>query len=164
MIAKTFIESQFSYCPLVWMFHDRTINRKINRLHERALKIVYNDYTATFEELLEIDASYTIHERNIQSLAIEMYKTKNNNNPKFMKDIFVEKRDIGCSLGSNNKQDFESMNIHKIRTGENTLRYLGCKLWPLIPIEIKETKSVDHFKTLIRKWKPTRCPFRMCTT
>ena len=58
LIAKTFIESQFSYCPWVWMFHDRTINRKINRLHVRVLIIVYNDYTASFEELLEIDASY----------------------------------------------------------------------------------------------------------
>ena len=53
MIAKSFIESQFSYCPLVWMFHDRTMNKKINRLHERALRIVYFYYTSNFDELLE---------------------------------------------------------------------------------------------------------------
>ena len=40
---RAFIESQFSYCPLIWMFQSRTLN-KINRLHEKALRIVYGDY------------------------------------------------------------------------------------------------------------------------
>ena len=43
LIMKTFIESQFNYCPLIWMFHSRTLNTKINKLHERALRIVYKD-------------------------------------------------------------------------------------------------------------------------
>ena len=37
ILMKTFIISQFNYCPLTWMFHNRTLNNKINRLHERAL-------------------------------------------------------------------------------------------------------------------------------
>ena len=162
LIAKTFIESQFSYCPLVWMFHDRLVNKKINRLHERTLRIVYHDYTATFNELLERDKSYTIHQRNIQTLAIEMYKTKNNTNPNFMKDIFVEKRETGYTLRSSGTQDFESMNILKVRTGENTLRYLGCKIWALVPKKFKDDKSLYNFKKSIRKWKPLQCPCQMC--
>ena len=95
---KTFIESQFSYCPLVWMFHGRTINMIINRLQERALRIVYQDYVSSFETLLERDNSCTIYQRNIQTLAIEMYKTKAGEGPAFMIytqysiDIFVEKK------------------------------------------------------------------------
>ena len=54
LILNTFIESQFSYCPLVWMFCSRKLNRKINYIHERALRLVYDDYTSTFEELLNI--------------------------------------------------------------------------------------------------------------
>ena len=57
LIMKTFIESQFSYCPLVWMFCSRTMNDKINRIHERALCLVYQDYDSTFEELLCKDKS-----------------------------------------------------------------------------------------------------------
>ena len=49
VIMKAFIESQFSYCPLIWMYHSRELNHKINRLHKRALKLVYNDNTLTFE-------------------------------------------------------------------------------------------------------------------
>ena len=52
IIMKTFIQSQFNYCPLVWMFHSRTLNNKINKLHERALRIVYKNESLTFDELL----------------------------------------------------------------------------------------------------------------
>ena len=67
---KTFILSHFGYCPLVWMMHNRRLNNRINRIHERALRLVYKDDSSSFEELLKIDNSFTIHERNIQSLAI----------------------------------------------------------------------------------------------
>ena len=61
---KAFICSQFGYCPLVWMFHSRKINNRVNSLHEGALRVVYRDYNATFSELLSKDKSVTIHQRN----------------------------------------------------------------------------------------------------
>ena len=72
ILFKAFIESQFKYCPLIWMLHSRTMNIKINRLHEWSLRIVYCDQSSTFEELLEIDKTFSIHHKNIQSLAIEI--------------------------------------------------------------------------------------------
>ena len=77
LILNTFIESQFSYSPLVWMFCSRKLNRKINHIHERAIRLVYNDYESTFEELLQKDKTLKFHHRNIHHLAIEMYKVKN---------------------------------------------------------------------------------------
>ena len=73
---KSFIEAQFGYFPLVWMFHGRALNRKINHLHERSLRIVYKDSVSSFHELLQKDHSFIIHHRNIQSLTIELCKTK----------------------------------------------------------------------------------------
>ena len=71
MVMKASIESQFNYCPLIWMFHSRTLNNKINRLHERALRII------VFR--LQIIVLYaSIHHKNIQSLAIEIYKFLHN--------------------------------------------------------------------------------------
>ena len=78
---KTFIESQFNYCPLLWMFCSRTLNNKINKLQERALRVVYKSDNLTFQQLLEKDKSFTIHERNLQKLAVEMYKVKNDISP-----------------------------------------------------------------------------------
>ena len=81
LIMKTFIESQFTYCPLVWMFCSRTMNMKINRIHERALRLVYQDYDSTFEELLNMDKSLCFHHRNIHQVAIEMFKVKHDHLP-----------------------------------------------------------------------------------
>ena len=61
---KGFIASEFGYCQLVWMFHNRKLNGRVNRLHERALIIVYKDYASSLTELLEKDNSATIHNRN----------------------------------------------------------------------------------------------------
>ena len=74
LIMKAFITSQFGYCPLIWMFHSRALNNKINSIHERALRITYNDRTSTFEELLNKDNSASIHHRNLQLLVTELYK------------------------------------------------------------------------------------------
>ena len=70
---KTFVESQFIYCPLNWMFHFVCLNNKINDVHEKALRIVYSDYKSTFRELLDKDASFSVSHRNIQILAMEIY-------------------------------------------------------------------------------------------
>ena len=66
IIMNAFIESQFQYCPLVWMFHSRTINDRINKLHERALRLAYKDGQYTFQQLLHKDNTVTIHHRNLQ--------------------------------------------------------------------------------------------------
>ena len=84
LIMNAFITSQFGYCPLVWMFHSRWLNNRINKIHEKALRLVYNDNQSTFSELLIKDISMTIHERNLQSLAIEVYKSRNNLSPVIM--------------------------------------------------------------------------------
>ena len=58
IVMKTFIESQFNYCQLIWMLHSRTINNKINHLHQRALRIVCSDFKSSFEVLLIKDNSF----------------------------------------------------------------------------------------------------------
>ena len=76
------------------MYCQRKSNNLINRIHERALRISYNDYESNFNQLLENDNSVTIHHRNIQALATEIYKTLTNLNPIFMKEIFSLKTHI----------------------------------------------------------------------
>ena len=63
----------------------------MNRIHERALRIAYKDNVSTFEELLGMDNKVTVHQWNLQSPMVEIYKIKYNPNPSFMKQIFEEK-------------------------------------------------------------------------
>ena len=65
IIMKSFVTSQFGYCPLIWMFHSRRLNNKIKSIHERALKITYQDHIFTFQELLNKGNSVSIHHRNL---------------------------------------------------------------------------------------------------
>ena len=78
VLKKAFIESQFGCCTLIWMFYSRGVNNKINHLNERSLRIVYKDNISSFEGLLKRNKSFTIHQRNIQSLAAELFKVKGN--------------------------------------------------------------------------------------
>ena len=160
LVMKAFINSQFGYCPLVWMFHSRLMNNRINKIHERSLRIVFNDNTSTFRELLLKDNSVTIHERNIQNLAIELYKVLNGFSPEIMSTIFPVKENIKyCS-----KNKFITRNVRTVKYGTETLAHLGPKIWALIPDNIKEEKSVNAFKTKIKNWQPTACPCKLCKT
>ena len=91
MIMKTFKELQFECCPLVWLFHSRSLNSKINRIQERSLRITYNDKSSSFQNLLEKGNPVTLHHRNIKILATETYKFLQGLSPPLMNETFVEK-------------------------------------------------------------------------
>ena len=74
ILMNSFFKSLFSYCPLIWMCLNRTINNKINHLHERYLQVIYNDNISSFKVLLERDGSAPIHNSNLQIFATEMFK------------------------------------------------------------------------------------------
>ena len=57
LLLNSFFASQFNYCPFVWMCHHRSVNNKINRLHERCLRIAYSDSVSSFEALLRIEVT-----------------------------------------------------------------------------------------------------------
>ena len=110
-IMKAFITSHFSYCRLVWMFHSRELNNKINRIHESSLRLVYSDKISTFQELLDKDKSVSVYHKNIQVLVLEIYKTVNGLAPTIMNSIF-EIKDIEYNL--RNKINFKSRRINSV--------------------------------------------------
>ena len=83
-LMKAFITSQFNYCPLIWIFNSRQLNNRINKIHKKALKLVYKDNKLTFNDLLEVDNSVTIRQRNLQILATDMLKVENSLAPEIM--------------------------------------------------------------------------------
>ena len=142
------------------MLHSRTLNARINRIHERALRIVYSDDTSSFEYLLRKDNSFTIHERNIQSLAIELFKIVHGTSPEIMNSVFPLKAENRF----NSTNVFETHNVRTVHNGTNTLSFLGPKIWSILPKDIKMITSLIEFKKKIRSWKPEKCPCRLCKT
>ena len=87
-LMKVFITSQFNYCILIWMFHSRQLNNRINKIQETALRLPHKDNKLTFDDLLKLDNSVTIHQRNIQILVTEIFKVKNSLAPEIMTEVF----------------------------------------------------------------------------
>ena len=129
------------------MFHSRRTNNKINRLHERALRIVYDDDVSTFDQLLAMDKSFCIHHQNIQRLLIEIYKALHDISGNSLKELLV-KRESNISL----RPKPEAILIVK-----NSIRYFGSVIWNSFPIEIREDHSILLFVTKIKQWKPIAC-------
>ena len=155
---RAFVVSHFSNCPLVWMFCDRTLNQRINHVHERALRIAQKDYKHDFGFLLEQTNSVPIHIRNLQLLMTEIFKTKFDLNPTFMKEIFIQ-RNIGYNLRHGNDAQ-----LPKVRTtsfGIETIAFLGNRLWQVLPHEIKDSSTLPIFKKQIRCWKGDKCNCRL---
>ena len=88
ILMNALFKAQFNYCPAVCMFHSRSLYNKINRLHERCVRIIYNYKHSNFEELLVKDNSISIHHNNIHTLTVEIYEVANGICPEIMNDIF----------------------------------------------------------------------------
>ena len=96
LIFNAIINSQFSYCPLVWIFCSRQTNNMINKLHERAMRFVLNDHGSDFEALLCKSNDIYCHHRNIHIHMIELYKIKNELAPPIM-DLMLNRRNMAVS-------------------------------------------------------------------
>ena len=108
------------------MFHSKTLNNKINKLHEKALRIVYSDFKANFDELLGKDAPFSIYHRNIQTLAIETFKFLNGLSPPVMNEVFQVKPSAPYSLGD--KNNLYSRNPKTMTYGTESISFLAPKI------------------------------------
>ena len=108
------------------MCHSRENNNKINRLHERCLRITYNDKRSSFNALLEKDGSVSIHERNIKILATGMFKISKNQAPPQMYEIFKLKDQPQYNLRYNCL--FSRPLVTSVYKGTESLPFLGPKL------------------------------------
>ena len=151
------------------MSHSRELNTKINNLHYRALRIIYRDEMSMSEELLKNDGALTIHQKSIHYLVTEMYKVKNDLEPCFMKDIFTPKDLIEIKGGANNTRNKTSCyNFHNPTSstggggGGGVLKHLGRRLWKMVPEYIKEVSSLEKYKSLMKLWGTTDCPYKLC--
>ena len=142
-LVSSFFNSRFNYFPLIWMFRSRIINNKINHLHERCLRLLCGDKSSPFEKLLKQDKSVTIHTRNLQILATEMFKVYQNIYSPIFSEIF-HWRDINYNLRIN--PGLVMSNVRSIFHGSKSIFYLSPKIWDIVPLELKKLTSVVAFK------------------
>ena len=108
------------------MLHRCKNNNKIKHLHERCSTLIYSDKKSSYENFLEKDKSVSIHHKNIQALAIEMFKVKHKLCSEITSDIFMERTNNQSNL--RNTPDFIAPQVNSVFHGTKTISYLGPKI------------------------------------
>ena len=125
--------STFKYRPFIWMFCNKTSNNQINKIHKLTLRLVYERQDAHFEDLLLKDNSWNVHENNINTLLIKIYKSINNLSPTIIKDFFDLK---------NTRYDLRSKQLLKLpetstsRYGTQARSFKVSLIWNTVPNKI----------------------------
>ena len=140
-LMNAFFKAEFNYGPVIWMFHNRNLNDKINRLHERCLIIICKRQRQF--------RLYTLHK------IINMF-------PEIMCEVF-KLRDTPCYKLWHNSQ-FSIGPVHGVYNETESASYLGPKIWEQISTEIENKESLDGLKRENKKWKPVECPCRIYRT
>ena len=121
------------------MFCGKAANKELNRSHKRALRILRNDYSSPFEELLQKSNECIIHIKNLKRLMLEVYKCLKNENPSFMWNMFQEK---SIQYNIRSKKLFMLPQTNTIKYGNDSIVMRGSILWNYLPNDIKRQTSV----------------------
>ena len=159
-LLESFVQSNFNYCPLVWMLTSPKSMRKIENIQERVLRLLFDDHAETYENLLEKANKPNMVTRMHRSLAIEVYKTLNGYNPSYMKEIFMQN---SRAAGSRRPNDIIAQGYKGITYGKNSLRVIAPGVWNNLPNDLRTAPSLQFFKGLIKTWSDfDNCKCKMC--
>ena len=142
-VYKSFMASTFEYCPVVWIFCGKANGRKLERLHERALRFIYKDNVSTYDTLLEKSNMLPLGLLRLRYLVIEVFKCINGMNPTYLSDMFTIKEQ------PYNMRDQMTVFLPKFKTrtyGYRSFRYYGAKVWNSLPTNIKSATDIGTFK------------------
>ena len=155
-IVNSFIYANFNYCPLVWHFSTCESIRKIDKIQKRFLRIVLDDYGSDYDILLRKSGKVTMEIKRLKVLVIEIFKTVNNLNPTYTKDISPVK--LHPKVRPNNILVKHHNTYHNTTAyGTNNLKSLGPKIWNQLPEDIKSKTSYTKFKEYIDTWFGPKC-------
>ena len=129
----------------MWHFCKASDTRKLERVQERALRAVYNDRNATYEELLKMGRLSSLENRWLQDILILMYKVKNSLVAEHVCNIFLQ-QDKHYNLRS----DFPVPRYNTVKTGKHSIRYLGPYIWDKISHGLRSKSSLQAFKRGVR--------------
>ena len=107
------------------MFHNRALNNRINRVHERALRLAYQNKNLPFNELLELDNAVPIHQRNLQILVTEIFKVKSNLVPELKKQVPELKKQVF----NFQEPSLQALHVYSTLKRPGNVRFYVVSMW-----------------------------------
>ena len=149
LLGNTFIDSQFNYAPLIWMFCHKSTYLKMQKIHHKSLKVIYQS-----------DAScVSLRQQQLRFLLTEIYKSTGTLNPQFMWSYF-KYRKVPYNLRWG-----PVLFIPPARStiyGTNSVHFLGSLIWNRLPNLVKSSRSISEFKNVIKKIGNIDCGCMIC--
>ena len=158
-LCNAFIFSNFSYCPLVWMNFVKANNDKIDKIQRRALNVVYLNFTYQLNDVLSRSDGVSFHINFIWKLLEEVYKSLNSLSPSFMSELFVPKSS-GYNLRRGKQLVLPTTNT--VKFGLHSLSFVGCLIWDRLPKHVKESPSLNVFKSRLKLLPRNFCTCPLC--
>ena len=148
-VYKSFIQSNFSYCPVAWLFCGRKNSNKLEKLQECAPRIVFDDFSSSYEFLCERANTLPLFLYRLRFLGIEMYKRIKETYSTYLNNLLCEQTS-DYQLRDSGRLIQPKFNTFKFCF--KSVRYFGAKLWNVLPVDIKQSESLSISKTRITKW------------
>lgn len=158
MPYKSFVGSNFNYCPLVWHHCGASNTVKLEKLQFRALKFIYNDYASDYDALLTKATMPSLEVSRLRTFAIEVFKIYDLS-PAFLKDGFIQPENrynlrSGCTL--------LQRHLNTTKYGLHSFRTCGIKIWNNLPAAMRNNTELKTFKIQINTWFGFSCKFNFC--
>ena len=134
--------SNFNSCPFVWHFCGQGNNQKLEKIQERALRILFADYDSPYQDLLNKAGTTTLLIQRLRLIALTVFKSLHGLNPPCLNDMFIHK-DMPYSM-----RDSSLIHQPRCRTttfGIRSISYIGAKLWNDLPNDFKLMTNFCRF-------------------
>ena len=159
LLIDTHVLPYLNYCSTVWHFCGRVEIHKMEKLHERCIRFIYNEYEMEYFELLRKTNSQTLYAKRVANMCCEIYKTKNELNAGYMKDL-LSKRPSNYPTRKGNDLYVPKANSHTF--GYNSYRVQGPKQWNLLQDNTRKANSLKCFKRLLKQEHMPCCICENC--
>ena len=158
-LAKTFVLSQFNYCPLVWHFCGNSNIHKMEKIQERTLRFVFDDNESDYKSLLQINNESTLYLKRVRIMAQEVYKAINNQSPIYAKELL---RSRNTRYSDRRPLDLYIPKVNQQKFGYKSYNFEAPSLWNSLPVEIRKAENFHQFKMLINSWTGPSCRCNFC--
>ena len=159
MVINAYFLSHFNYCPIVWHFCGKGDTHKIERIHERAIRFITNDYNSEYMQLLSDGNECTLYLKRVRLIAQEVFKSLNGLNPVYAKEIL---RDRPSKYPSRTPLDLYIPKVNQITFGYRSYTYEAPLIWNRLPIDIRKAENFHIFKKLVNTWNGPSCRCNFC--
>ena len=159
LVVHAYVLSYFNYCPMVWHFCGKGDIHKIEKIHERAIRFMTNDYNTDYAQLLETENECTLYLKRVKIIAQEVFKSINGLNPGYARDIL---RDTPSTYPTRRPLDLYVPKVNQITFGYRSYTYEAPTLWNSLPLDIRKSENFYTFKKLLGSWNGPSCRCNYC--